>query len=93
MIHSFGLIWFDIELRIHQGSSLSCWFLRHSGGGFMESLILFLDSLIFMEFYGLSHLFMEFYGLSHLVYGLSQFQRRQTASADERWSIRELSGQ
>jgi hypothetical protein len=40
----------------------------------------FMDSLVFMEFYG----------LSHLVYGFSQFQRMQTASADERWSVREL---
>ena len=46
LIHSFGLIWIDIELRINQESTLSCWFLSQSGGGFMDSLILFLDSLI-----------------------------------------------
>jgi hypothetical protein len=45
LILSFGLIWIDIELRITQGSSLSCWFLRQSGGGFMDSLILFMDPL------------------------------------------------
>ncbi len=37
-----------------------------------------------------SLIFMKFYGLSQLVYGLPQFQRMQTASANERWSIREL---